>query len=364
MNVTVIGAGNGGLAAAADLTLRGHRVTLFEFPPFESALNSIREKGTIGLSALPSTGLAGGFAKPHRLTTDMAEALGDAEVILLIVPAVAHFLCAAEMAGHLKKGQIVVLMPGGFGGAILFSRYLANEKGSQGFLVAESSTLPYACRKLDPSSVWIRGRKGVFDVAAYPSRDSDRVLAVLNGLFPAAIRAKSTLETGLNNLNPFIHPPIVLFNAGATERGQRILFYHEGVTPSVQRVVEGLDRERLSLGMSLGLTLQPIHQVMLDHYRHQGAAGEDFRTVAGKNPVYRWSEMPGNIDSRYLTEDVPMSLVPIRSLARKMGTPCRLMESVIHLSSQAVGKDLEQEGRTLADLGLEHLEIEEIVTSL
>jgi hypothetical protein len=37
---------------------------------------------------------------------------------------------------------------------------------------------------------------------------------------------------------------------------------------------------------------------------------------------------------------------------------------VIHLSSQVVGKDLEQEGRTLADLGLEHLEIEEILKSV
>ena len=67
-------------------------------------------------------------------------------------------------------------------------------------------------------------------------------------LYPAVSKAKNVLETGLNNVNPFIHPPIVLLNTGSTERGNRVLFYHEGITPSVQRLVEGVDQERLALG--------------------------------------------------------------------------------------------------------------------
>jgi opine dehydrogenase len=364
MNVTIIGAGNGGLAAAADLSLRNLNVTLFEFPKFKGNIEPIRTKGVIGLGTLPSTGLSGGFAKPHRITTDMEEALRDAEIILVIIPAFAHRTCAREMAGHLKKGQRIVLMPGGFGGAILFSKYLRESGGREEVLIAESSTLPYACRKLDPTSVWIRGRKGIFDFAAYPARNASRILGAMKALYPAAAEARNVLETGLNNLNPFIHPPIVLMNVGSTERGDRVLFYHEGITPSVQRLVEGLDQERLALGESLGLSLQPSHEILLSHYQHQGAQGKNFMEVASRNPVYRWSEMPSTIDSRYLTEDIPMSLIPICSMAVQLGTPSGVMESVITLACQILGKDLKKGARTLNELGLEGLTKEEILSNL
>lgn len=39
--VTVIGGGNGGFATAADLTIRGHQVTLFELPQFSSGLSEV-----------------------------------------------------------------------------------------------------------------------------------------------------------------------------------------------------------------------------------------------------------------------------------------------------------------------------------
>ena len=172
MKVTIVGAGNGGLAAAADLSLRGFSVTLFEFPGFAGSIEPIRKKGTIGLSTLPSTGLSGGFARLDRITMDMGEALQGSDLILVVIPAFAHISCASSMVGHLKKGQMVVLIPGGFGGSILFSKYLEEENGPKEVLIAESSTLPYACRKLDSTSVWIRGRKETFDLAAYPSRNT------------------------------------------------------------------------------------------------------------------------------------------------------------------------------------------------
>ena len=364
MRVTIVGAGNGGLAAASDLSLRNFNVTLYEFPEFAENIERIRKNGVIGLSTLPSTGLSGGFARPDRITTDMDEALHNAEIILVIIPAFAHSICAGEMAGHLKKGQIIVLMPGGFGGAILFWKYLQERNGPKEILIAESSTLPYACRKLDSASVWIRGRKGTFDLAAYPSSNTDQVLSTLKRLYPVVSKAKNVLETGLNNLNPFIHPPIVLLNVGSTERGDRILFYHRGITPSVQRLIEGLDQERLELGGKFGLSLQPAHKILLNHYGHQGAKGSTFMEVASKNPIYRWSEMPETIDSRYLTEDVPMSLVPICSLAKQVKTPSSLMESIILLSGQLLGRDLYREARTIRELGMEGLSPDQILAAL
>jgi opine dehydrogenase len=361
MQVTVIGAGNGGFAAAADLSMRGIQVTLFEHAAFEENIRAIRKKGRIGLSTLPSTGLAGGFPKLDRVTTDINEALQDAEMILVVVPAFAHSTMAKEMAPAAQRGQMIVLMPGGFGGSIIFWKFLKEANPSLDVLLGETSTLPYACRKLDSTSVWIRGRKATFDLSAYPSENTDRLLRSLNRLYPAAGKAHNILETGLNNLNPFIHPPIVLMNVGSTERKDRVLFYHEGITPCVERLTEGLDEERLALGKSMGLNLKPAYQVLLDHYGQQGARGRTFMEVAGQNPVYRWSEMPPNVDSRYLTEDIPMNLMPICALAKQAGTRSKVMESVITVAEQVLGKDLSKEVRTLKELGLEGRTVDEIL---
>jgi glycine/D-amino acid oxidase-like deaminating enzyme len=78
MRITIVGAGNGGLAAAADLSLRNFRVTLYEFPAFKGNIESIRKKGVIGLSTLPSTSLSGQIL--GRDLNQEARTLGDLEM--------------------------------------------------------------------------------------------------------------------------------------------------------------------------------------------------------------------------------------------------------------------------------------------
>ena len=73
--VTVIGGGNGAFATAADLTIRGNQVTLFELPRFAAGLSEVIEKGGIEMEAYANNGLTGGFAKLHKITTDIGEAL-------------------------------------------------------------------------------------------------------------------------------------------------------------------------------------------------------------------------------------------------------------------------------------------------
>ena len=46
-SITVIGTGNGAHGAAADLTLRGYAVTLFELPEFKGNLEAVAKKGGI-----------------------------------------------------------------------------------------------------------------------------------------------------------------------------------------------------------------------------------------------------------------------------------------------------------------------------
>ena len=67
MKITAIGAGNGGKALAADMTLAGHEVTFFEFPQFEANLDLIVKQGGLNLVGVGRTG----FARLHAITTDI-----------------------------------------------------------------------------------------------------------------------------------------------------------------------------------------------------------------------------------------------------------------------------------------------------
>jgi opine dehydrogenase len=364
LKVSIIGAGNGGLAATADLTLRGFSVVLYEHPDFAANLEAIKAAGSIGLSTLPSTGLSGGFAQPTLLTTDAGEALQEAEVVLLIAPAFAHESLATQISPYLREGQRVVLMPGGFGGALLFHKKLRETRGNHEILVGETATLPYACRKLDATSVWIRGRKATFQVGAYPGRSIDTVLEVFRLLYPHAQAAVNVMETALNNLNPFLHPAIMLLNAASVDRRERTLFYHEALTASARKLIEALDEERLALGKAMSISLKPAYRELLDHYQHQGACGENVQEVAKNNPIYQWSETPTTLYSRYLTEDIPMNLVPMAQLARQLGSPCVNMEAMITVCSSVLGEDLHRGARTLEQMGMEGLEAKQITQAL
>ena len=120
--ITVFGGGNAGFAAAACLGLAGRRVTLADFPEFEAGLRPVREAGVIDL--VRQDGPWEGKARVHQVTASVAEAVRDAEAVLVCTQAHAHGRLAREAAAHLRDGQRVVLLPGSCLGAWEFRRHL------------------------------------------------------------------------------------------------------------------------------------------------------------------------------------------------------------------------------------------------
>src|SRR5690625_318281 len=148
INVTIIGAGNGGMAAAADLSIRGHKVTLYELPEFKETLKSIQRERGIYLKTLESSGLTGGFASLKKITINIEEAIESAEVILIIVPSYAHKVIAQKIAPFLKENQSIVLAPGNMGGSIEFYHTLIENGGTKKIAISEFESMMYACRRL------------------------------------------------------------------------------------------------------------------------------------------------------------------------------------------------------------------------
>jgi opine dehydrogenase len=347
VRVSVLGAGNGGCAIAADLVRRGIACTLFELPSFDAVVAPIREAGILRL-----TGVLGDVtvAAP-RVTTDVRVAVEDADVILVAVPAFAQVTFAEACAPFLQDGQVVVLTPGSTGGALAVADVLRQAGRLEGVTVAETLSLPFACRKVDPVHVHVSGVKDDLPIAAFPASANGRVASVLEGVFPAGLAlAANVLETSLNNLNAMAHPLPALLNAGWIETtGGDFRFYSDGVSPSVARAMDAADRDRLAVVAALGLPAVPATEW---DRRLYGLVGATTFELNRDSWVHRDIRAPKELRSRYLTEDVPFGLVPIASIARELGVATPAIDLVIDLACLLLGEDLRAEGRTAASLGL------------
>ena len=81
MKVAVLGGGNGAHTVAADLTLKGLTVNMFEMEEFASSMQTVFDTGEIEM-----TGVAGqGTAKLNLVTTDLAAAIRDVEIIFIVL---------------------------------------------------------------------------------------------------------------------------------------------------------------------------------------------------------------------------------------------------------------------------------------
>lgn len=92
-----------------------------------------------------------------------------------------------------------------------------------------------------------------------------------------------------------------------------------------------------------------------------GIKGKTLYELIQNNRQYQGILAPGTINHRYIFEDVPMSLVPIASLARVCNIETPTIDMVINMANIVYQKDFWAEGRTVKTLGLEGLSSKEIL---
>jgi opine dehydrogenase len=339
---------------AAHLALMGFPVTLYNRTAENVAV--IKARGEIELTSYE--GGPHGLGRLTLITSDIAEALDGAEVIMVVVPSTAHVCVAQAAAPHLRDGQIVVLNPGRTGGAIEFTHMLQQHACEADVIVAEAETLIYASRSDGPAEARIFSIKNSVPVAALPATRTAEVLEKLQPAYPQFIDGTSVLHTGLNNMGAIFHPALTLLNAGRIEStGGEFQFYIDGVTPSVARVLEALDRERVTVAAALGLRAQTALEWLKMAYN---ASGEDLHEAVHNQQGYYGITAPRTLRHRYITEDVPMSLVPIAALGRRYGVSVHGMDSVIRQAGIVHRTDYWRRGRNLDKLGINELSVGEI----
>jgi opine dehydrogenase len=201
---------------------------------------------------------------------EIENALDGADIIYAVGPAYSTRPFAETCKPYLKQGQIVIVCPSSCGGSIEFKNSAGLDLRDEDIVVAETSTLPYAVRLLEPGKIRIFNKlKGGLFLAAVPAQNTNYVLEQQNG-------------------NPVIHPTITLMNVALIERTMGDFdFYHEGVTPAVGRLIEAVDRERIAIGKKLGVDVIPDPELgVMQGYMTEATYDNGF--IRGSKPRVVW----------------------------------------------------------------------------
>ena len=354
--IAVLGGGNGAHTMAAEFTLKGHTVNMFEMPQFKDGMKKVFETETIICD-----GVVKGTAKLNMVTDDIAKAVEGCRYICIVAPAFAHEGYAKLLKGHLHKDQVVVTFPGAFS-ALRLKKEFGNDPDCPVF--ADANNLPYDARLTAKGSdkVNVFGRNPI-NIAFLPAEAGESLIDEMRkDLFPFEKIYKDVLECGLAIVNPDWHAGPVLFNISRIESPWCNFFlYEDGWTPSACKLNLAMDKERKAVGNALGYNLRPM---------------EDF---SGKSEDYEWTWEdlyaaghgcigltpicgPNDINSRYLTEDIPFGLVPWAAIAKIVGVDMPLTNGFIDIINVVHGKDWRMEGCDAADLGIDGMDKEQLLT--
>ena len=351
MNIAVLGSGNGGCAVAFDYAAHGHQVSLYDFEQFPASIQTIQKSGGIHCE-----GEIEGFQPVVYAGYDINKALEGADIIYAVGPAYSTRPFAEACKPYLKQGQIVIVCPSSCGGSIEFKNGAGLDLSDEDIVVAETSTV----RLLEPGKIRIFNKlKGGLFLAAVPAQYTDHVLEQVRDVYPVMSAAKNILQTSLQNGNPVIHPAITLMNVALIERTMGDFdFYHQGVTPAVGRLIEGVDRERIAIGKKLGVEVIPDPELgVLQGYMTEATYDNGFITAPGFAGVKAQS----SLDYRYFNEDVGYGLVFLQKLGEQVGVATPVMSAVITLVCLLMDRDYVGEGRrTMETLGLAKLSAQEL----
>jgi opine dehydrogenase len=349
--VAVLGAGHAGRGLASYLSIHGFDVSLYNRTI--ANVKRISKRGGIKVLGLFET-----FAHLPLVTDDIAKAVQDRDVLIIIVPAQAHTFFAKSLVPHLKSGQTILLMPGRTGGALEFARILRSHSFTDEILLGEAQTFSFVSRITGTDSVLISKVKNSTRVSAFPASHNHLFMRSLRRLPITFNMADDVMETSLDNVGAMLHPTPTILCAGLLESKEGgYNHYHDAISKSVGRLVERMDAERMSVSREFVSQSVSLLEWLRSTYDAEGTTlCECIRSIDAYDDI----GSPSSLDHRYVLEDIPTGLVPISYLGRLAGVETPAIDAVINLACQLYNHDFWSSGRNLRSLGLEGLNPSEV----
>lgn len=390
--VAVLGAGAVGKTCAADCVLGGNTdVRLFELPEFfDQNLKYVGKTGiTLGGIQKNQYGFKRtGKAYIHKLTSDIKEAVGGAKLIIVAIPSVAHDKFFDQLVPVLEDGQIIHIIPDNYGSLKL--RKKMRELGSdKKVIIGGWSSAPYGTRVekeggVQTSEMWLVYRAKTLRGASLPSTDqevfleSSKYLGCFDSITEGdgAVGGQTVLDIGFSNVNPVLHCPGTILGVGVMENFGRIYggndpkqysIYSHAYCNSIAEVQYAFFLEEVALADAIGVGIAKYPKK--NFFSRTSILGPEYM---GDDCIVPFDEQwqtgyttgPFTIQDRYVTEDVPVGCHLYHELGLKYGIPTPVIDSMITLGSVMTGKDFYKTGMTLDELGIGHLDKEQLLDYL
>jgi opine dehydrogenase len=353
----IIGAGNGGQAMAAYFKLAGNEVKLYD--NFSEVIDKINDRGFITLE-----GAVTGDAYIDLVTSDFSEAVKDVDVIMVVNPSIYHKNIAQKLAPYIKPGHVIFLNPANTFGAFAFKKALEDNGCYEDVVIAESNTLLFACRALEPGLVNVGGKKDRLLVSAFPANKIGEIEKTIAPTISEIELCETVLETSFDSTNAMVHPLPSLMNASWIESGSKFKYYYDGIGPTVGAFIDRMDKERIEAGKLLGLELgKNLFSLYMEYAIEYDAHGDTIDEVVSNVKAYKDIYSSDNVKSRYIYEDVPMGLVPFAEIEELIGIKADNTRLVVDLCEKVLNEDFSkcENCRNLVNLGLEGMSAAQII---
>ncbi len=388
--IAVLGAGAVGKAVAADCALAGARVRICDLPPFaEKTLFGIKEAGIklfgdqLNLYGFERSGTA----RMELVTTDVAEAVKGAGIVIVPTPTFGHVPFFERLIPALEDGMVIHIFPDNYGSLLL--RKMMREAGcNRKVIIGGWSSAPYGCRVEIKGGVVLPKIRVYYRAinlrgAALPSVDQHAFLesskymgcmdAITNG--DGAIPGDTVMDTGFSNVNPVLHCPGTILGVGTMENWGVIYgedkyqfsIYSHAYCPSIARVQYAFYLEQRELAKAMGVGIQDFDREQFFHRESILGAeymGPDYRIPFDQQNYIQYGTGPFSINNRYITEDVPVGCHVYHELGKKFGVKTPVIDSMINLASAMMEVNYYQSGYTLDYLGIGHMTKEEMLRYL
>jgi opine dehydrogenase len=379
--IAVLGAGAVGKACAADCALAGAKVCLWDTPLFaKQSLFGVKEQGiTFYGSQLNLYGFErSGVAQFDRVTTDLAEAVGGAGIVIIPTPAVAHRLIFEQLIPVLADGMVIHIFPDNYGSLLL--RKMMREAGSaKKVIIGGWSSAPYGCRVDIKGGVTLPRIRAYYRAitlrgAALPSGDQKDFLesskymgcmdAITHG--DGAVGGNTVMDTGFSNVNPVLHCPGTILGVGVMENWGLIYgedkyefsIYSHAYCPSISRVQYAFYQEQCRLAKAMGVGIQHFEKKQFfsrENILGCEYMGPEYEIPFEAHDYIQYGTGPFTVHNRYITEDIPVGCHIYHELGKKYDVETPVIDSLINLANVLVETDFYETGYTLEYLDIGHM---------
>ncbi len=344
MKVTVVGTGNAGCAHSFKIARAGHEVRMLEpFPGiYRENFKAIHENGGIWAEEAGERT----FQEISFITSDPAQAIEGCDAVMVVTQSLQHERLSSILKPLIGEVKLLIVSPG-YMGSLFFKG-----PGTGNVIFAEGESMPYDARLKENGVVQILFKNSRNALSFHPVERQDEGLEIAGKLVDTyRFKRRHVIESAMHNPNLIVHTIGAIMSAARIEYSKgEFWMYREAFTPSIWNLVERLDGEKMDILEKAGCRRTSYLETC--RFRTEENLEKDpmevFRSYADKGSP----KGPGEVNHRYIYEDVPMGLCLMGSLGRKFGVKTPVCDSLVEIASALLKKDFRKESRTLETLGM------------